>query len=200
LLPLSAVLIRRCAWHRSYRGYPLAFGIASWRGVGISFTDGMCLGCSARLRREWSLPPIVGSPATFGSRFQLARVAAMAVMVVSLVLAERPLNDVRSVRAIAPPPQTVLVPPVPAEEESPPALVVTNVPRRPPVIRVVGVSLPSASPAAWTEMAQPPGASYLAVTVAHTAMPPVTSPVTRRPRPEMVFAALPHAGLTQQTP
>ena len=200
MLLVSAVLIRRCAWHRSYRGYPLAFGIASWRGVGISFTDGMCLGCSSRLRREWNLPPIQATGLSFGSRFQLARVAAMAVIVVSLVLAERPLNDVRSVRTIAPPPQTVLVPPVPVEEESPPALVVRDVPLRAPATRVVRVSSPSASSVAWTEIAQPPGASYLAVTVAHTAMPPVTSPVTRRPRSEMVLAALPHAGLTQQTP
>jgi hypothetical protein len=124
----------------------------------------------------------------------------MALMVVSLVLAERPLNDVRTVRAIAPPPQTVLVPPVPVEEESPLALAVADVPRRAPASRVVRVSSPSASSVAWTEIAQPPGASYLAVTVAHTAMPPVTAPVTSRRPAEMVFAALPHAGLTRQTP
>jgi hypothetical protein len=118
---------------------------------------------------------------------------------VSLVLAERPLNDVRSVRAIAPPPQTVLVPPIPVEEESPPALAVMDA-RPTPAIRVARESSPSASSVAWTEIAQPPGASYLAVTVAHTAMPPVPPSVTTRPRSQMIFAALPHAGLTQQTP
>jgi hypothetical protein len=164
----------------------------------------MCLSCSARLRRDWNLAPLQAT-GTFGSRFQLARVAAMALLVVSLILAERPLNDGRTVRAVATPPQTVLVPPVPlpVEEESSPALAVATVSRRAPMARVVRVSSPSMSPVAWSEIAQPPGASYLAVTVAHTAMPPAPPPVTgrpRRPRPDMVFAALPHAGLTQQTP
>jgi len=201
LLGHIAVLIRRCAWHRTYRGYPIAFGIASWRGWRVGFTDGMCLSCSARLRRDWNLAPLQAN-GTFGSRFQLARVAAMALLVVSLILAERPLNDGRTVRAVATPPQTVLVPPVPlpVEEESSPALAVATVPRRAPMARVVRVSSPSVSPVAWSEIAQPPGASYLAVTVTHTAMPPAPPPVPRRPRPEMVFAALPHAGLTQQTP
>jgi hypothetical protein len=198
LLVVNAVLIRRCAWHRSYRGYPIAFGIASWRGFGVAFTDGMCLSCSARLRRDWNLAPLRAT-GSFGSRFQLVRVTAMALMVVSLVLAERPLNDVRTVRAIAPPPQTVLVPPVPVEEESPLALAVADVPRRAPASRVVRVSSPSASSVAWTEIAQPPGASYLAVTVAHTAMPPVSASVANRFPAAIVFAALPHAGLTQQT-
>jgi hypothetical protein len=198
LLWRNAVLIRRCAWHRSYRGYPIAFGIASWRGFRVAFTDGMCLGCSARLRREWNLPPIQPTAARFG--FQLVRVAAMAVMVVSLILAERPLNDVRTVRAIAPPPQTVLVPPVPVDEEPMSALAVAHVPRRALATSPVNVSSPRASSVASAQISQPSGASYLAVIVAHTVMPPVTASVTSRFPAEIVFAALPPAGLTQQTP
>ena len=33
------MLIGRCAWHRHYHGYPRLQGIASWRGLGLRFTD-----------------------------------------------------------------------------------------------------------------------------------------------------------------
>jgi hypothetical protein len=48
----AAVLICRCAWHRTYQGYPLLNGIASWRGWSIRFTDGICDRCLARFRSE----------------------------------------------------------------------------------------------------------------------------------------------------
>jgi hypothetical protein len=46
------VLIGRCAWHPSYRGYPLLSGITSWRGWGVRFTDGICATCLVRFRAE----------------------------------------------------------------------------------------------------------------------------------------------------
>lgn len=193
------MLIRRCAWHRSYRGYPFAFGIASWRGLSISFTDGMCLGCSAQLRRQWNLPPLPAGVLRYGLRGELVRVAAMAVMLVSVVLAARPLDDLRIPRAIVPPPQTVLVPPVTVDEDPMPALAVAHVSRR-----VTPTPAPSSSrrpSAPWAEIARPAGASYLAVTVAHTVMPPVPPAVKALRFPSwVVVASVPHAGLTEQTP
>jgi hypothetical protein len=47
------VLICRCAWHQRYRGYPLLNGVASWRGWGVRFTDGICQTCLDRFRVEY---------------------------------------------------------------------------------------------------------------------------------------------------
>jgi len=194
------VLIRRCAWHRSYRGYPFAFGIASWRGLSISFTDGMCLGCSAQLRRQWNLPPLpAGVLLRYGLRGELVRVAAMAVMLVSVVLAAGPLDDLRIPRAIVPPPQTVLVPPVTVDEEPMPSLAVAQVSRRATPAPAASSSRRPAAPS--VDISRPAGASYLAVTVAHTAMPPVPRAVKTLRFPSwVVVASVPHAGLTEQTP
>ncbi len=193
------MLIRRCAWHRSYRGYPLPFGIASWRGASVSFTDGMCLGCSAQLRREWNLPPLAAGVAPFGLHGGPVRVAAMAVMLVGVVLAARPLDDLRIPRVFVPPPQTVLVPPITADEEPMPSLAVAHVPRRAIPPPAASSSRRPSAPSA--EVSPPAGASYLAVTVAHTAMPPVPPAVKTLRFPSwVVVASVPHAGLTEQTP
>ena len=62
----SLVLICRCAWHPSYQGYPLLHGIASWRGWGVRFTDGICGKCLARFRAEHHryLQPPTTSPSS----------------------------------------------------------------------------------------------------------------------------------------
>lgn len=57
LAGVGVVLVRRCAWHRSYWGYTLLYGIASWRGQEVVFTDGMCRRCAARIRTEPDWPP-----------------------------------------------------------------------------------------------------------------------------------------------
>ena len=49
------MLIRRCAWHREVHGYTVLHGIASWRGLSVRFTDGVCRRCAARVRVEWHL-------------------------------------------------------------------------------------------------------------------------------------------------
>ena len=172
------MLIRRCAWHRSYRGYPLVFGIASWRGQGVSFSDGMCLRCAARMRAEWNLPPLPPRVSRYRLGFELARVTATAAALVILVLAANPLDDLRTIRSIVPSPQTVLVPPPAIAEEAPPSLSVSHISRRP--------------------IAPMPKASYLGVVVANAPMLPVEA-APRWPS-RTLFAALPHAGFTQQTP
>ena len=172
------MLIRRCAWHRSYRGYPLVFGIASWRGLGVSFSDGMCVRCAVRMRAQWNLPPLPPRAGRYRLGLELARVTATAAAIVILVLATNPLDDLRIVRSIVPAPQTVLVPPPAIAEEAMPSLSVSHVSRRP--------------------VAPMPKASYLGVVVANTPLPPVEA-APRWPQ-RTLFAALPHAGLTQQTP
>lgn len=46
------MLLCRCAWHRHYHGYPLISGVASWRGISVRFTDGICRSCLERFRAE----------------------------------------------------------------------------------------------------------------------------------------------------
>jgi hypothetical protein len=66
-----------------YHWYPLALGIASWNGLGVSFTDGMCRGCAIRFRQQWDLPAI---PDRSGVEFTRVAVAvALAGMLVLTV-------------------------------------------------------------------------------------------------------------------
>ena len=46
------MLIGRCAWHRRYFGRFYWSGVASWRGLAIRFTDGICERCLERFRDE----------------------------------------------------------------------------------------------------------------------------------------------------
>jgi hypothetical protein len=46
------MLIGRCAWHLQYYGYPALSGVASWRGLSLRFTDGICPRCVAQFRTE----------------------------------------------------------------------------------------------------------------------------------------------------
>lgn len=46
------MLIGRCAWHSRYYGYRSYSGVASWRGWGVRFTDGICPRCLRRFRIE----------------------------------------------------------------------------------------------------------------------------------------------------
>ena len=121
------MLIRRCAWHRRFHGYPLYFGVASWRGGKLSFTDGVCRGCAARVRSEWKL---IERPIMISMR--LRRVAATALSVALLagtLLAPGPLSDLparlQEVRVTAP---SVEAPPV--EAPTPKAPRVKPAPRK----------------------------------------------------------------------
>ena len=46
------MLIGRCAWHVQYYGHPRWNGVASWRGLTLRFTDGICPRCLERFREE----------------------------------------------------------------------------------------------------------------------------------------------------
>lgn len=50
------VFLRRCAWHRKYHGHGKFLGVSSWRGWGVTFSDGMCVDCAVLARAEWRLP------------------------------------------------------------------------------------------------------------------------------------------------
>ena len=122
------MLVRRCAWHRRYHGYPTLYGIASWRGWKLRFTDGACPRCVLRLRNEFNIAaplwphrpegrlrkgPLVLPPAAVG----------LVVLGMFLVLA-RPLDQ-----ALAPfgearlddPPSALVVDGVPLALQSAPA-------------------------------------------------------------------------------
>ena len=51
------MFVRRCAWHRRYRGHGKLLGVSSWRGWTVTFSDGLCDSCAAQTRAEWGLPP-----------------------------------------------------------------------------------------------------------------------------------------------
>jgi hypothetical protein len=83
------MLIRRCAWHRLYNGYPIVYGVAGWRQRGLQYTDGMCRHCAATalqhwgIRREMALQPsrgIAGRLQTPAGRAGIA-IAAASILV-----------------------------------------------------------------------------------------------------------------------
>jgi hypothetical protein len=47
------MLIRRCTWHRVYRGYPKIMGFRTGQGLRPYFTDGLCRRCAQRAEQEW---------------------------------------------------------------------------------------------------------------------------------------------------
>lgn len=53
MLVQDCMLIRRCAWHRLYRGYPIVYGVAGWRQRGVQYTDGMCRRCAVTALEQW---------------------------------------------------------------------------------------------------------------------------------------------------
>lgn len=63
------MLIRRCAWHREFHRYPIVHGVATWGGLSIAFTDGVCRSCAARVRLELRLarPPSSDAPLPRGA-------------------------------------------------------------------------------------------------------------------------------------
>jgi hypothetical protein len=90
------VLISRCAWHSRNHGYGKVLGVASWRGLRIDFTDGICHKCAARVaapRRDFDGDP---APEPKAGHTSDVLVVALAVMT-GLVLAAHPIHD-------APPP------------------------------------------------------------------------------------------------
>ena len=98
------MLLRRCAWHKQYRGYGKLLGVSSWRGYGVAFSDGMCADCAARTREAWNLPttsrPLVPS---LGIPWATAAVALAAAAVISGIV----VGPVE--RAVAPPAPSIAI-------------------------------------------------------------------------------------------
>jgi hypothetical protein len=209
------VLIRRCAWHRTYYRYPLAIGVASWRGLGLSFTDGMCGGCAVHFRRQWGLPDLPAPDASvesFAPGMAFLRVAATFLLIVGFMFEARLLDEVGTPPLrLTSAPETVLVPPAPAEAEPASAAAAPAPARRPRHVvsrRSTAAEVPAAVAAPSTIGGEPSEAD---ASVASTAVelvrlpeaapdPDRAPPWTRRPAGSPTFAALPHAGLTQQAP
>jgi hypothetical protein len=184
----------------------MAFGIASWRGLRVSFTDGMCSGCTARFRREWSLPELKTRRAAFGLTNGLARAATVVFVAASFTLAARQLDDVRSGGTMTTTPETVLVPSVPFEDEPMPALAIASRPRRArtDASRVARTTAPrptQSGPETIESIAEPSPIMVSAFDPAPAVIPSVTaSPTAPKSAAVEVAFAVPHAGLTHQAP
>jgi hypothetical protein len=99
------MLLMRCAWHRKYHGYSKIYGVGSWRGRGLEFSDGMCPSCSRRWRAEFHagrlglfatsppVPPLVPR--------WMPRVGVGLAFTLALILAARPVDHAGSARASA---------------------------------------------------------------------------------------------------
>ncbi len=201
------MIIRRCAWHRAYHGYPMTFGVASWRGRDVSFTDGMCRGCATRFRRQHNLPAMPSAPS-----IPFLRVAVTGAIAMILILAVRSSDSSRMPSTTTPPPETVFVP-TPVEGQPSPHIPGPSAPRRarPALVRPVPSSTvptviaraavpeddffaeePENMPLVLTSLPDPP--------VADTTEPERPSARGTRFYARSTFAAVPSAGLTQQTP
>ena len=170
-------------------------GVASWRGWTVSFTDGVCPSCSARFRREGNLPPLEASETAVG-RFLLGaalpRAAVAFVALLTLVLASRPLDDLRTPRTVTAPPPVALASRPPADGEPSPAFTVPSAPRR--------VAQTRRSAVVRRFVPRPPVAISPRV-VRPTVERPADALPADTPRTTFMIARSPvHAGLTIQTP
>jgi hypothetical protein len=126
------VLISRCAWHRRYHGYTKVLGISSWEGLQLSFTDGICQKCAARVRAD-HLRSRYDRGASADRReppWVPGLVALTLGLVVTLVLIARPTHELPPppVVAMMPPPVAV-VPPAPLVSAPAPRAVASASPR-----------------------------------------------------------------------
>jgi hypothetical protein len=91
------MLIRRCAWHRVYNGYPMLYGVAAWRQSGLQYTDGMCRRCATTAMQQWSAgsetpappPAMRGLLRAPAGRAGIAVAAAVIFVALMLVTAAR---------------------------------------------------------------------------------------------------------------
>jgi hypothetical protein len=121
LLAARIMVIRRCAWHQTYRGYRVIYGVADWRGWGFSFSDGLCRQCALSLRHDLYGRPVPPPRwrVDLGPAPELAPLALGLVAVVAAVIAVRPLDLPRPSASPVGLPATVSIP---APEEPAPAL------------------------------------------------------------------------------
>ena len=128
------MLIARCAWHRRYWGVGRLLGVASWGGLHISFTDGICPKCAARVRSDFRVSRAGGRVAPDRACWMPGiAVVALAVMIAVLLIA-RPTHDAI---LISPPPGPMLAETAPAA--SPPLVIPPALGPRPAVEPIPGV-------------------------------------------------------------
>lgn len=145
------MLVRRCAWHRRFHGYPSVFGVASWQGRSITFTDGVCRSCARRVRREWRL--VERSPIMMSLRFR--RVAAGVLsfaLLAGTMLSPGPLSDL-------PARMTEVNLPTVAVDSTRPA---ESVPARPKRSRMKHIAKRPSSPPVQVDLSQVEAALALA--------------------------------------
>ena len=85
MLSHDCMLIRRCAWHRLYNGYPILYGVASWRQRGVQYTDGMCRRCAAVALQAWSRTSEPAPPRRRAGRVQTP-VGSVGIAVAAVIL------------------------------------------------------------------------------------------------------------------
>jgi len=106
------VLLIRCAWHPRYHGYPRLLGVASWRGLSVHFTDGICPTCATRVTPDRARP-VPSSPTPRWPGAGRAAVLFVGVpLTAAVVLAATPLSEppVPSPPAVAALPSAAAVP------------------------------------------------------------------------------------------
>jgi hypothetical protein len=106
------MLISRCAWHRRYHGYTKILGVTNWEGLQLSFTDGICQKCAARVRADHLRARFDrGASADRRQRVWMPGLAALSLAImVALVLIARPTHELPPL-----PPVVAVLPPAPVE-------------------------------------------------------------------------------------
>lgn len=146
----SRMLIRRCVWHREYHGYPILYGVASWRGWRPRFSDGLCRRCARTARSQWDIP-IAERPRRRRARFDAVTISTSVLL---LLVAARSLDDQDAVRLLSRDARTPL-PAVSSETETgatpPPATSgmasPASTPRKPESVQRVASDPATAQPA-----------------------------------------------------
>jgi len=105
------MVVRRCVWQRKYRGYPLVYGVASWRDPSIAFSDGICRRCTVRLREDLRFPPHVVDSAPEAPAWEpLVPGTAVALAVIAtLLIVTQPLDAPPPARIVTPEPPRAVV-------------------------------------------------------------------------------------------
>ena len=163
----------------------------------------MCRGCTIRFRRQWNLPELAEEPSWVPS---LLRGAVAVAVVMALIFTVRASDSSRLSVTMTPPPETVLVP-TPVEAEPTPVVPAPR-PARPVSQSVASAKAPVAAPPArreaWLSFDERDTEPFVLVSAIAPDEDGIESDRPYRAKPRFprhsMFAALPHAGLTQQTP
>ncbi len=188
------MLIRRCTWHRLYRGYPKIMGFRAGQGLRPYFTDGLCRRCAQRVEQEWFGDPLPPSRlqtllATPVSRRGIAAAAGVAALMFLVAPGDRvgvtAVSSSTPVLARAAAPVFMHVASAEASSEPVPPPIVTRAPGvvtrlsepaavptpPPPSERPhVAAAVPDVPPVAWIEPtpAPPAGRGGPAPVVSHS--------------------------------